>query len=92
MADTVGVLTPSRTIPWSADMRRHLRGKPLEIHAHNDLGMATGNTIAAWEAGCECLSTTVNGIGERAGNAAFAEVVMAIEAGAGESPASGRRA
>ena len=50
----------------------------LEFHGHNDLGMAVGNTIAAIEAGARCASVTVNGLGERAGNAALEEVVMAL--------------
>jgi len=82
LADTVGILTPARTMTLVRSVRRMLRGKSLEIHAHNDLGMATANTYAAWEAGAQCLSTTVNGMGERAGNAAFEEVVMALEIGA----------
>jgi len=56
---------------------------PLEIHAHNDLGMATANTLAAYMAGANCMSTTVNGLGERAGNAAMEEVAMALELSAG---------
>ena len=48
-------------------------------HAHNDLGMATANTVAAYLAGAECLSVTVNGLGERAGNAALEEVSMALK-------------
>jgi len=58
---------------------------PLEIHAHNDLGMATANTLAAFMAGATCLSTTINGLGERAGNAAMEEVAMALELSAGVS-------
>jgi homocitrate synthase NifV len=49
----------------------------LEFHGHNDLGMATANTIAALAAGADSASVTVNGLGERAGNAALDEVVMA---------------
>ena len=82
LADTVGILTPGRTMTQVRSTIRMLRGKALEFHAHNDLGMATANTYAAWEAGAHCLSTTVNGMGERAGNAAFEEVVMALEVGA----------
>ena len=52
---------------------------PLEFHGHNDLGMATANTIAAFKAGATCASVTINGLGERAGNAALEEVVMAME-------------
>jgi homocitrate synthase NifV len=50
----------------------------IEIHAHNDLGMATANTLAALRAGATHANTTVNGLGERAGNAALEEVVMAL--------------
>ena len=50
---------------------------PLEFHGHNDLGMATANTIAALAAGASAASVTVNGLGERAGNACLEEVVMA---------------
>ena len=82
LADTVGILTPGRTMTLVRNVRRMLRGKILEFHAHNDLGMATANTYTAWESGAHCLSTTVNGMGERAGNAAFEEVVMALEVGA----------
>jgi homocitrate synthase NifV len=51
----------------------------LEFHGHNDLGMATANTLAAIDAGARAVSVTVNGLGERAGNAALAEVVMATQ-------------
>jgi homocitrate synthase NifV len=78
LADTVGVLTPRDTAQLVATTSRALGGKLLEIHAHNDLGMATANTIAAWQSGAKCLSTTVNGLGERAGNASFAEVATAL--------------
>lgn len=51
---------------------------PVSIHCHNDLGFAVANTLAAIEAGAQCAHVTVNGIGERAGNAALEEVVMAL--------------
>jgi homocitrate synthase NifV len=50
----------------------------LEMHAHNDLGLATANTLAAIRAGATHVNTTVNGLGERAGNAPLEEVVMAL--------------
>ena len=56
-------------------------GLMIEFHAHNDLGMAVGNTIAAIESGSMAASVTVNGLGERAGNAALEEVVMALRVG-----------
>ena len=83
LADTVGILTPRQTEKLVATVLPHLAGRFVEIHAHNDLGMATANTLAAWEAGATCLSTTINGLGERAGNAAFDEVLMALKTAAG---------
>jgi homocitrate synthase NifV len=78
-ADTVGIWHPRQA--WEAF--RHLRsiageGFPLEFHGHNDLGMATANTVAAIDGGADCASVTVNGLGERAGNAALEQVVMAL--------------
>ena len=76
-ADTVGCLLPT-------DMFRIMSGlvasvqKPFCAHCHNDLGCATANTVTAAEAGAFQLHTTVNGIGERAGNAALEEVLVAL--------------
>ena len=50
----------------------------ISVHCHNDLGMATANTLAAIAAGARQVEVTVNGIGERAGNTALEEVVMAL--------------
>lgn len=75
--DTLGILDP-----FSLYERIHtLRGAvdlPLEVHSHNDLGMASANALAGLRAGAQFASTTVNGLGERAGNAAFEEVVMGL--------------
>jgi len=79
LADTVGVLNPMTTFDMVSAIRNMENDIPLEIHAHNDLGMATANTLAAYMAGANCLSTTVNGLGERAGNAPMEEVAMALE-------------
>lgn len=79
IADTVGVLNPLTTSELIMQIRKKEGAIPLEIHAHNDLGMATANTLAAYMAGANCLSTTVNGLGERAGNAPMEEVAMALE-------------
>ena len=79
LADTVGMLNPMTTFDMVSAIRHVQKDIPLEIHAHNDLGMATANTLAAYMAGANCLSTTVNGLGERAGNAAMEEVSMALE-------------
>ncbi|HRZ98126.1 MAG TPA: pyruvate carboxyltransferase [Paludibacter sp.] len=79
LADTVGILNPMTTFDLISNIRSIDKDIPLEIHAHNDLGMATANTLAAFMAGANCLSTTVNGLGERAGNAPMEEVAMALE-------------
>ncbi len=79
LADTVGVLNPMST---SAMIRRVRRIAPhlfLEFHGHNDLGMATANTLAAADAGADYLSVTVNGLGERAGNCPLEEILYALK-------------
>ncbi len=77
-ADTVGVMEPFGVL----ERIRRLRATvdlDIEMHAHNDLGLATANTLAAAAAGATHLNTTVNGLGERAGNAALEEVVMGLK-------------
>lgn len=76
-ADTLGVLDPEAT----ARRIRRLRSAvdmEIEMHAHDDFGLATANTLAAVNAGASHISTTVNGLGERAGNAPLEEAVMAL--------------
>jgi homocitrate synthase NifV len=75
-ADTLGLLEPFATHERIAQLRREI-DIGIEMHAHDDLGLATANTLAAVRAGATHASTTVNGLGERAGNAALEEVVMA---------------
>jgi homocitrate synthase NifV len=76
-ADTMGVLDPFAT--HAAIVRlRQVCDLDLEMHAHDDLGLATANTLAAARAGATHLNTTVNGLGERAGNAPLEEAVMAL--------------
>jgi homocitrate synthase NifV len=76
-ADTLGVLDPFVTLEKFKSLRQ-VTGMELEIHAHNDLGLATANSLAAVHGGATHVSTTVNGLGERAGNAPLEEVVMAM--------------
>jgi len=83
IADTVGILHPGRCEVWIRDLKEKVPGLPLEFHGHNDLGMATANAVASLLAGAEAASVTVNGLGERAGNAALEEVVMALRVAAG---------
>jgi homocitrate synthase NifV len=77
-ADTLGVLDPFVTLKKFTRLRQ-ATGMELEIHAHNDLGLATANSLAAVRGGATHVSTTVNGLGERAGNAPLEEVVMAMQ-------------
>ncbi|BAL23112.1 homocitrate synthase [Azoarcus sp. KH32C] len=76
-ADTLGVLDPFTTFEAIARLRA-ASDLDVEMHAHDDLGLATANTLAAVRAGATHISTTVNGLGERAGNAALEEAVMAL--------------
>lgn len=76
-ADTLGVLDPFATHKRIAALRAR-SDLEIEIHAHDDLGLATANTLAAVTAGATHINTTVNGLGERAGNAPLEESVIAL--------------
>jgi homocitrate synthase NifV len=78
IADTVGIGYPALVGELVAGIKGAVPGLDLEFHAHNDLGMATANALSALEAGAESVSVTVNGLGERAGNAALEQLVMAL--------------
>ena len=78
IADTVGVATPSSVLQLVGSLRS-ITSSALEFHAHNDLGMATANAFTALEAGCDAVSVSVTGIGERAGNAALEELAIALK-------------
>nr|WP_220683000.1 2-isopropylmalate synthase [Methanofollis formosanus] len=77
--DTVGVMTPSATKELIAKVVKEVKA-PVDVHCHNDFGLAVANTLAAVEAGASQVQVTVNGMGERAGNADLAQTVMALEA------------
>ncbi|MBI3901946.1 MAG: homocitrate synthase [Nitrosomonadales bacterium] len=76
-ADTLGVLDPFATYERIGLLKK-TTDMQIEIHAHNDFGLATANSLAAVRAGATHVNTTVNGLGERAGNAPLEEVVMAL--------------
>ncbi len=84
--DTLGILDPFTTYDKVSTLASRV-ALDLEIHTHNDLGMATANAIAGVRAGARFVNTTVNGLGERAGNAALEEVVMALKHACGVDPA-----
>jgi homocitrate synthase NifV len=76
--DTLGILDPFDTYNVISFLKK--QGiKTIEMHTHDDFGMATANALAGIKAGATYVNTTVNGLGERAGNAALEEVVMALK-------------
>ncbi|MFZ2725402.1 MAG: homocitrate synthase [Methylococcaceae bacterium] len=77
-ADTVGILEPFGVFDTIKQLRA-ITDCDIEMHAHDDLGLATANTLAAALAGATHVNTTVNGLGERAGNAALEEVVVGLK-------------
>lgn len=84
--DTLGILDPFLMYEKIRTLREAVPGLPIEVHTHNDLGMATANAIAGIRAGARFVNTTVNGLGERAGNAALEEVVMGLKLACGIDP------
>lgn len=76
--DTVGILDPFTTFDRITKLVENI-GIDVEMHTHNDFGMATANALAGVKAGASHVGVTVNGLGERAGNAALEEVVMALK-------------
>lgn len=80
--DTVGYTTPDEYFNFITTIKEHTSNMDqatISVHCHNDLGMAIANTLAAARAGARQFECTINGIGERAGNAALEEIVMAME-------------
>jgi len=77
-ADTLGILDPLKVFFTLQELAKN-SGIPLEFHAHNDLGMATANSLAAVQAGFKAISVTVGGLGERAGNAALEEIAVGLK-------------
>jgi D-citramalate synthase len=75
--DTVGILTPESAHDFFKNLTEKL-GVPVGVHCHNDFGMAVANTVAALGAGAQMAHGTVNGLGERAGNAAIEEIVITL--------------
>ncbi|MGA2239887.1 MAG: pyruvate carboxyltransferase [Candidatus Bathyarchaeia archaeon] len=77
VVDTMGVCSPQGFANLVRTLRKKVR-KPLEVHCHNDFGLAVANTIAGVGEGAEVIHTTVNAIGERMGNASLEQSVMAL--------------
>jgi 2-isopropylmalate synthase len=77
--DTVGVATPTRFQKLTKIVKDAAVDAKIDVHCHDDFGLATANALAGYEAGAAQSQVSINGIGERAGNAAYEEVVMALE-------------
>jgi len=77
--DTVGYALPSEYAQMVCKLVRDLPEAVISVHCHNDLGLAVANSLAAVEAGARQVECTINGIGERAGNASLEELVMALK-------------
>jgi len=81
LPDTVGYAVPEQYAELVAVVRRcpELRGVTLSVHCHDDLGLAVANSLAGIRAGADQVECTVNGLGERAGNASLEEIVVALK-------------
>ncbi|MGB2580954.1 MAG: 2-isopropylmalate synthase [Thermoplasmata archaeon] len=77
--DTVGVMTPPAMMQFVSEIKKKTK-VPLAVHCHDDFGLSVANSLAGVRGGAEEVHVTMNGLGERAGNAALEEVVMALEA------------
>ncbi|MBK5274806.1 MAG: homoaconitate hydratase, partial [Desulfuromonadales bacterium] len=77
--DTLGIMDPFTMFDKVTFLRQAVPEVDIEVHTHNDLGMATANAIAGIRAGARFVNTTINGLGERAGNAALEEVIMGLK-------------
>jgi 2-isopropylmalate synthase len=77
--DTCGVATPTRFARLVRHVDEAAEGARIDVHTHDDFGLAAANALNGFEAGAQQAQVSVNGIGERAGNAAYEEVVMAAE-------------
>lgn len=78
IVDTMGCATPE-AIAWLTRKYKKATNLPIEIHTHNDFGMAVATELAAVGAGAEVVHSCVNGLGERTGNAALEELILALD-------------
>jgi isopropylmalate/homocitrate/citramalate synthase len=76
--DTFGGLAPSASAYLIKEIKKRIANKPIEVHFHDDFGLGAANTILALAAGADVAHTTISGIGERAGNAPYEDVALAL--------------
>jgi D-citramalate synthase len=79
LCDTVGVLTPESSYDLFSDMRGEFPDAVFSVHCHDDFGLAVANSLAGLMAGADQVHATINGIGERAGNASLEEIAVALK-------------
>ncbi|WP_346864427.1 alpha-isopropylmalate synthase regulatory domain-containing protein [uncultured Draconibacterium sp.] len=79
LPDTLGILDPDETYDFCSDMIKSFPDVEFDFHAHNDYDLAIANVFHAIKAGIRCVHTTVNGLGERAGNAPLSSVIATIK-------------
>ena len=79
VCDTVGALTPAAAYDLFSEMRRAFPGALIGVHCHDDFGLGVANSLSALGAGADMVHATVNGLGERAGNASLEEVAVALK-------------
>src|SRR6266542_1051010 len=80
VVDTLGVAAPEAVVDLVGRTIQWLDGTPVHFHGHNDFGLATANAVAAARAGATWIQGTINGMGERAGNADLGEVALTLRA------------
>lgn len=78
--DTVGVLTPEKTHELFSKLKNTFTNVPISAHCHDDFGLAVANSITALQSGADEVHATINGLGERAGNASLEEIAVALKA------------
>ena len=78
LPDTLGILDPNQTFDFCSRMKKRYPDVDFDFHAHNDYDLAVANVFEAIKAGIDCVHTTVNGLGERAGNAPLSSVVATV--------------
>jgi D-citramalate synthase len=78
--DTVGVLIPERTSEMYVELKKSFKDVPLSVHCHDDFGLAVANSIVALKSGASQAHVTMNGMGERAGNASLEELAVVLKA------------
>lgn len=79
LPDTLGILNPDETYRFCSKVKERYPNLNFDFHPHNDYDLATGNVYAAIKAGMDCIHTTINGLGERAGNVPLSSVIAVVK-------------